>query len=205
LFWVPLQCAAAPDIACGGRAKPILLALEGDPTISEAWVNRAGTVLAVVGSEASSRESRAVAIQSLLEKIFERKVATEIDGEARQTELVSFLSGRDWYRGPQADDLSQEEFAIIATRLVGRMQARVAVSAVQAKALAAGFAEVFTRRYLHRSELKTERQRKERLTQERAAIAEELATVVREHLDEARVSAIEDAVTEGFAPLPGEN
>lgn len=49
LFQVPLQCPAAPEIACGGRARPILLALESDATISEAWVNRAGNMLAVVG------------------------------------------------------------------------------------------------------------------------------------------------------------
>jgi hypothetical protein len=205
LFWVPLQCPAAPEIACGGRAKPILLALDGDPNISQAWVNRAGTVLVVIGSETSSRASRAMAVQRLLEEIYEKKVATEIDGEARQKEVASFHSGRGWYRGVQTDDLSREEHDIIARRLVGRMQARVAVSAEQAKALEADFAEVFKRRYLLRqSELKTERKREERRSEELHAVCEQLAKVVREHLGEAGASAIKEALTKGYRPQPGE-
>ncbi|MBI4657582.1 MAG: hypothetical protein HY735_01825 [Verrucomicrobia bacterium] len=68
LFQVPLKCPAAPQIGCGSRAKPILLELERDSNITEAWLNGAGTVLAVVGAESSTRESRVKTVQSLLEK-----------------------------------------------------------------------------------------------------------------------------------------
>ena len=43
VFQVPLQCTAAPQIGCGSRAKPMLLELERDSNVNEAWLNRAGT------------------------------------------------------------------------------------------------------------------------------------------------------------------
>src|SRR5688572_12608991 len=45
---VPLRCPAAPEIGCGSRAKPVLLELERVPGINEAWLNRAGTIAAIV-------------------------------------------------------------------------------------------------------------------------------------------------------------
>jgi hypothetical protein len=49
LFLVPsLVCTAAPQIGCGARAKAIHLDLQRDPNIPEAWLNKTGTVLAVV-------------------------------------------------------------------------------------------------------------------------------------------------------------
>jgi len=48
LFTVPLRCGAAPEIGCGPISKPILLQLEGEPAVTQAWLNGNGTVLAVV-------------------------------------------------------------------------------------------------------------------------------------------------------------
>ena len=45
LFTVPLRCEAAPDISCGPISKPILLQLESERAIAEAWLNGTGTVL----------------------------------------------------------------------------------------------------------------------------------------------------------------
>src|SRR5260370_6131134 len=90
LFQVPLQCRAAPQIGCGGRAKPILLALESDSNISGAWLNDAGTSLAVVGKENSSRAARAKTVETHLEAVFGKNSATEFQGEARERELKSF-------------------------------------------------------------------------------------------------------------------
>jgi hypothetical protein len=83
LFEVPLRCEAAPGIGCGGRSKPILLELEREPTITEAWLNGTGTLLAVLWTEGSSRESRTKAVQSVLER--NGATAKELDGEARET------------------------------------------------------------------------------------------------------------------------
>jgi hypothetical protein len=45
---VPLVCGAAPSIGCGSRAKPLLLDLEQQTSIREAWLNRTGTIVAIV-------------------------------------------------------------------------------------------------------------------------------------------------------------
>jgi hypothetical protein len=47
---VPLVCGAAPAIGCGSRAKPLLMDLEQRTAIKEAWLNRAGTIVAIVWS-----------------------------------------------------------------------------------------------------------------------------------------------------------
>ncbi|MDT7531214.1 hypothetical protein OVY29_21350 [Sphingopyxis sp. SE2] len=203
LFRVPWQCPAAPEIACGGVAKPILLELEADPNISEAWVNRAGTVLAVVGSDRSSRESRAKIVQSLLLEIFEKQVATEIDGEARQSELARFSSNDGWYRGAQVDDLSREEADIIGARLVRRIQTKAPLTDEKASALAAAFANVFKGRFLSDPAAPASSNK----TSGKVSKAErdkQLMTVARERLDPAGVAAFEEALRMGHRPLSGE-
>jgi hypothetical protein len=45
---VPLVCGAAPSIGCGSRAKPLLIDLEQQAPIREAWLNRTGTIVAIV-------------------------------------------------------------------------------------------------------------------------------------------------------------
>ncbi|MGD9925159.1 MAG: hypothetical protein AB7V13_27490 [Pseudorhodoplanes sp.] len=203
LFQVPLQCPAAPEIACGSRAKPILLELERDPNISEAWINRAGSVLAVVGSRNSSHESRAKTVESLLEDIFEKKVATEIVGEAREKELINFLSGDGWYRGVQADNLSREEADIIAARLVRRIQARVALPEPKAKTLEKGFAEVFKRQFIRDPGQPRPVSQKPDSVREKQR-NEDLLKVAREHLDGAEVTAFQEVIARGHRPEPGE-
>jgi hypothetical protein len=45
---VPLVCGAAPSIGCGSRAKPLIIDLEQQTQIKEAWLNRTGTIVAIV-------------------------------------------------------------------------------------------------------------------------------------------------------------
>lgn len=47
IYQVSLVCPAAPQIGYGTRAKPVLLALERETTVAEAWLNRAGTLMAI--------------------------------------------------------------------------------------------------------------------------------------------------------------
>src|SRR5882724_5914690 len=86
LFKVPLVCPAAPQIGCGSAAKPILLELERDSSVSEAWLNRAGTMIAVVWKS----ESKAKARRSVVAKLKERE-ATEIKGTPRDEVMTEFL------------------------------------------------------------------------------------------------------------------
>src|SRR5206468_5617516 len=116
IFQAPLQCPEAPQIGCGTRAKPLLLDLERDSSVSEAWLNRAGTKIAVVWKP----ESKAQARRSVATKLKEHE-ATEIKGKPRGEAITEFLSGDGWYRGAEVDRLSEEEAGIIAARLVQRV------------------------------------------------------------------------------------
>ncbi len=58
IFQVSLQCPAAPQIGCGSSAKPILLQLEHDSAVREAWLNRTGTLIAVVWKSEPTSEAR---------------------------------------------------------------------------------------------------------------------------------------------------
>src|SRR6266849_5500291 len=46
-YEVGLVCHAAPQIGCGSQAKPVLILLGRDPHIAGAWLNKAGTRLAI--------------------------------------------------------------------------------------------------------------------------------------------------------------
>jgi RimJ/RimL family protein N-acetyltransferase len=59
-YAVPLVCGAAPEIGCGSRAKPILQALERNSAVAQAWLNRAGTVIAVLWSKDSTEGERPI-------------------------------------------------------------------------------------------------------------------------------------------------
>src|SRR5262250_1016817 len=64
VFKAPLVCPAAPQIGCGSASKPILLDLEKQSGVAEAWLNRAGTRIAIVWKPDSDAATR-------------RKVATD--------------------------------------------------------------------------------------------------------------------------------
>lgn len=192
LFEVPLRCPAAPHIGCGSLAKPILLALEGDAEISEAWIDSAGTTLAVVGTENSGSESRARAVVGLLESVFGKSSATELRADARDRALTSFLSGSGWYRGAQVDSLSKQEAGIIAARLVRRVQASVTLSAETAKALETALTEAIERRLVGDPG--------QPAPADRGSHHEDLLKLAREHLDEKGVAAFRQSIAKGYRP-----
>jgi hypothetical protein len=186
-FTVPLRCEAAPEIGCGTRSKPILLQLEREPGIAEAWLNGTGTVLAVVWAGNSSQESRTKAVQAVLEK--NRMTATELDGEARDTELKSFVSGGAWYRGADVDNLSKQEARTIAVRLVRRVQTKVVLSEDKAKALEVGWADAVARCFIGNPD-----------TCEKE-LSEQLLKVARENLDQSEIGAFQEAIAKGLLPV----
>jgi hypothetical protein len=177
-FQVPLQCPAAPQIGCGSRAKPILLALENDSSIAEAWLNGTGASLAVVGKENSSRESRAQAVKTQLESVFEKNSASELQGEARDQELKSFLSGNGWYRGAQLDTLSEME-----------------LSDETARTFEIALIEAFKRHNIRAPGQPAPTQKSRH---------DDLLKVAREHLDEKGVVAFLHSIADGYRPEPHE-
>ncbi len=115
-FNVSLVCHAAPMIGCGSGAKFIMLDLMKDSTVNGAWLNRRGTVMAVVWNEGTSESSR----QIVLKSVFSRHELSveQVHDEDRNALLNDFEAKSTWYKGSDVDALSIEEAGIIADRVL---------------------------------------------------------------------------------------
>ena len=190
LYEVPLVCPAAPQIGCGSRSKPILLALEQQAGVAEAWLNRSGTMIAIVWKPEARRKARTSAFKAVSEK--EGFHARELNGAAKKKALKDFLSGQGWFRGREVDRLSEEEAGIIAGRLVRRIQAKVTVTDETAKALRTEIADVFNRRFTG-DQADTE-----------PNLEAQLLKVLRAHLNEIDVARLQETLPRNLRPSPGE-
>jgi hypothetical protein len=113
-YEVPLVCGAAPEIGCGSRAKPLFAEMEQHEKLAEAWLNRKGTIIAVVwdNTMASKKERRQI-IQSFFEK--HAVEATLIKDKKQVAQLAeNFRKEGQWYRNSDVDKLSIEEAGVIA-------------------------------------------------------------------------------------------
>lgn len=193
-YRVPLVCPAAPQIGCGSASKPILLELEHAKPVSEAWLNRAGTIMAVVWSRQSTAEQRVGTVETFQK---ESQVSlNELTGKAMQQALNEFQSGSGWYRGAQVDRLSEEEAGIIAARLVRRVQAKTTVPSEKADALQRAMTEALKKRFTD-----------DKVKQEQNALLKSqggLQKVVGPYLDEDQIPIFKEAIAFGFRPQPGE-
>ena len=106
---IPLVCTAAPEIGCGTRSKPVLLEMEKDLAIKEAWLNRAGTVYAIVWAGTDKTDE-------IAKPIFEKYSLDFKKLNAQEVEKISstFRESGKWYRGADVDKLSIEEAGVIA-------------------------------------------------------------------------------------------
>lgn len=183
VFKAPLVCPAAPQIGCGSASKPVLLDLERQPGVLEAWLNRAGTKIAVIWKPDADAAIRDKIVAELKEDH-----VTELDGKSRDEAINDFLSGKEWYHGADVDRLSEEEAGIIAARWVRRVETKTTLGQDKAERL---------RKVL------TEELRK-RLTE--GSDEEELAVnrLVGGLLDEKQIAALKEAMEAGVRPLPNE-
>ena len=184
VFKAPLVCPAAPQIGCGSASKPILLDLERQPGVLEAWLNRAGTIIAVVWKPDANAEARSHVAAELKEDR-----ATEMQGMSRDEAVKDFLSGKGWYRGADVDRLSEEEAGIIAARWVRRVQAKTPLAKNKAGALQRAISDSL---------------RKD-LTGESAPDPGRLEGIAREYLDQEQIKILREAIEKGVRPLPNEN
>jgi hypothetical protein len=108
-YETPLVCNAAPEIGCGSRAKPALLELEKNPAVKEVWLNRPGTVIAIVWKDKAKTEN---VVKPILD---ENNISFT---ELKESEIASykqtFRKSNLWYRGADVDKLSLEEASTIA-------------------------------------------------------------------------------------------
>jgi hypothetical protein len=112
-YETPLVCGAAPEIGCGSRAKPALLALEKNPAVKEAWLNRPGTVIAIVwkGQPQTEKVARPILEENHIE-------FAELRDDNAIEYKKDFRKSNAWFRGGDVDVLSREEATKIATNSV---------------------------------------------------------------------------------------
>jgi hypothetical protein len=158
-----------------------------------AWLNRAGTLLAVVGNKNFTGERRARMVKAVLEA--EDILSEELRGEARDAALEDFFVGADWLRGTDVDQLSSREARIIGVRLIKRLQAEAIVSEEVANSLATAITEFFEQRFL-----------RDRILPEQVDHSgEELIKIATPYLDERAIRAFANALEKGYRPRPGES
>jgi len=195
-YRVPLVCPAAPEIGCGSASKPLLLGLERADAVSEAWLNRAGTIMAVVWSDRSTTEHRAETINAVLKQQCCEMTANELAGNEKQQALKGLQSGSGWYRGAAVDRLSEEEAGIIATRLVHRVRAKTTMRPENAEALQRALTVALKKRFTD-----------DKVKQEQNALLKSVdgfQQVAGAYLDKEQIPILKEAIANGLRPLPNE-
>jgi uncharacterized protein (DUF2267 family) len=164
--------------------------LERDESVAEAWLNRPGTVIAVVWKPEIEQKQRIATFEAVSKK--EKLTARELRGSAREGALKDFLSREKWHRGTDVDRLSEEEAGIIAARLVRRIQAKVSMSEEKAKKLRGDFTDIFKRRFMGT------------INENESNVEERLFSILNSHLDEKDVALLKETLPRSLRPLPGE-
>src|SRR5262249_30133224 len=184
VFKVPLVCPAAPQIGCGSASKPILLDLEKQPGVLEAWLNRAGTIISVVWKPDSNAENRRNVVADLKEDS-----AVEMQGTSRDEAVHAFLSGKGWYHAADVDRLSEEEAGVIAARWVRRVQAKATLPKDKGEGLEAALTDAL----------------RKKLTSEHGGPNEKelsVEQVAGNYIGPAQIKILKEAIDKGVRPLP---
>ncbi len=178
-YEVPLVCGAAPDIGCGSRAKPALLEMEKNPAVREAWLNREGTVYAVVWAKKS--QTGKVAKPVFKKYAIEFK---ELSGKGKTKLLENFRQEGKWYRGEAVDQLSLEEAERIGNSVVDMLLPGGHISQEEAKVIRGAVTAYF------KEELVKIRTYEELCQDSESKFQEAIVAIVEEHLGKERTEAI---------------
>lgn len=210
-YKVPLVCSAAPEIGCGSKSKPVLLGLEKkNNVVSEAWLNRAGTVIAIVWNENSSSELRTTTANAVFK---ENKLdVAEVKGKEYKKMLADFQEKKNWYLGTEVDKLSMEEAGVIAERLTNRINDIVVnndkappLTGEKNQNLKKGFADVFKKRFSKNYGSEINSDEKNVVQKFKTETENELLEVGKKYLNEKKMKALKDAITLGLRPIESEN
>jgi len=153
--------------------------------VLEAWLNRAGTRIAVLWKPESDAPARRKVVADLKEDH-----AIELDGKPRDEAVNDFLSGKGWYRGADVDRLSEEEADVIAARLVRRVQAKTALAKDKAEGLQRALADTYRQRLTNKISREQELSR--------------FQDIGREYLEKDQMAILQEAIESGVLPLPNE-
>jgi len=196
-YKVPLVCGAAPDIGCGSRSKPVLIGLEEQKEISEAWLNRSGAIIAIVWNRSNDLSSRNNATDEIFKK---NKInVKEIDENEYTHLLKDFENKKDWYRSEEVDELSKEEASLIAARLIARTNLKTTLTNTKIVNLKREITGIlitrFTKKYSYKINDKdawSEEIKKKHIN--------ELLEAGKKYLDENEIKFFENAITLGLGP-----
>jgi hypothetical protein len=140
-YKVPLVCNAAPNIGCGSRAKPILLDLDETESVKEAWLNRQGTVIAVVWDSESNSKSRNKIANTIFSK--NNLSAQKLTGKELEKNNNSFSTGKNWLNQTGVNELSKEEANLFAKRLIIPIKEKTEISEIDEKKMIQKISDVF--------------------------------------------------------------
>jgi hypothetical protein len=173
---VPLVCGAAPAIGCGSRAKPLLIDLERQAAIEEAWMNRAGTIVAIVW--AGPPHGPEVA-----KSVFERH---EVECKERPHDKpASFREKGSWFRAAEVDLLSLQEAEQIAETSVFVPESERLVSVEEAARIKSDIEAYF------REELVKLRTKQELLQDIRGKFQQAVLEIYERHIGIERTSEVQ--------------
>lgn len=130
-FEVPLVCNAAPSIGCGSKAKFILNELMKNEPVKEAWLNRPGTMIALVWKPDSPPSGRRAALDSVFTQ--HALPIVPADKNLHRDLAASFAMKADWYKGSEVDQLSIEEAGVIADKIIAPLAQAVSFRSEQDK------------------------------------------------------------------------
>lgn len=202
-YEVPLMCAAAPEIGCGSKSKPVLLGLEKKiNVISEAWLNRQGTVIAVVWQKGTSADSRMATANAVFEE--NNMNITGLSGLEHQNMLSDFDNKKNWYKGNAVDKLSIEEADVIASRLVARINSKTILSKEKSETLKKEFADVFKNRFTKNYGSEINSNEEKVWTESKQNTEEDLLAVGQKYLTEGELVSLKEAIALGLRPTEKE-
>lgn len=195
-YEVGLVCKAAPKIGCGSRAKPVLLSLTANSRVTAAWLNEAGTRLAIAW-KADAKPLTADQLDAVLDP---HGVALQPVSDASRNELLAtFASNSGWYDAASVDRLSEQESGIIATRLVKRLAAKTTVTAEQQSRLYAAFEDTLRGRLTGIGSGKLNEQKLI------ADVNDQLLIAATPHVASTALSTLKEVIALGYRPLPNED
>ena len=174
---VPLVCGAAPSIGCGSRAKPLLVDLEQQAPIREAWLNRAGTIVAIVWRDQARMEE-------VGKPIFERHEIEYTERRDDKQTTGSFRMEASWLRGADVDRLSLEEAREIAETSVDSAAREKVVSLEEAARIKSEIEAYF------RKELLKVRTKQELLQDARGKFQEAILNIYEKHVGVERTADV---------------
>jgi hypothetical protein len=162
--------------------------LEHNPAIAAAWLNRAGTAIAVQWADGATPAARAAAIAGTAGH--SHLSIAELNNDKREAALRTFPSG-GWYTSSQVERLSEEEGDIIAERLVRRVRTAVTLCDEDAAHLSTAIGAAIKRGLTGASPSKQ-------------SIEDGVLEAGRPLLDEDGMAALKHAFSRGYEALPGE-